>query len=98
VVLRALLTSENRLFASVYRATVRTVRVQRMFAGFPKVLVERRRAGLAAGPALASCDARTSYFLVTEMLVMSMIPISKSSAVSVTPFTYGFKRYFVDEK
>ena len=59
---------------------------------------ERRRAGLAAGPALDASVTRERYcFAETEMLVMSMMPISKSSAVSVTPFTYGFKRYFVAE-
>ena len=46
----------NRLFASVYRDTVRTVRVQRVFAA-RYALVERRRAGLAAGPAFVSCGA-----------------------------------------
>ena len=61
-------------------------------------LVERRRAGLAAGPALDASLTREGYcFFDTEILVMSMMPISKSSAVSVTPCTYGFKRYFVAE-
>ena len=58
-----------------------------------------------AGPALRPARRVTrgervkSYcFFDTEMWVMSMMPISKSSAVSVTPCTYGFKRYFVAEK
>jgi hypothetical protein len=97
VVLRALLTSEigsSRVYTAAQSVRFAFSACSR---AFPTVLPERRRAGLAAGPAFISCDARTSYFFETEMLVMSMMPISKSSAVSVTPCTYGFKRYFVDE-
>ncbi len=44
-----------------------------------------------------SVTVKRYYFFDTEMLAWSMIPISKSSAVSMTPCTYGFKRYFVAE-
>ena len=55
------------------------------------------RAGPAAGP--DAREMRCAYcFLDTEMFVMSKMPYSKSSALSVTPWTYGFRRYFVAEE
>ena len=89
----ALLASKLASFASVYRDTVRTVRAQ-SDSGLP---------GTSSGrpfgrPDVESRLTRVGYcFFDTEIAVMSMIPSSKSSAVSVTPCTYGFKRYFVAE-
>ena len=44
-----------------------------------------------------SVTVKRYCFFDTEMFAWSMIPISKSSAVSMTPCTYGFKRYLVAE-